>query len=69
MLAKIEKPKALESLHEILEQADALRVARGDLGVELPLESRAGQAEIHHARVAQGWQACVVVATQMLEIP
>jgi pyruvate kinase len=38
VLAKIEKPKALESLDGIIELSDALMVARGDLGVELPLE-------------------------------
>ncbi|HKD23139.1 MAG TPA: pyruvate kinase, partial [Rhizomicrobium sp.] len=42
VLAKIEKPKALESLAEILELSDALMVARGDLGVELPLEDVPG---------------------------
>jgi len=39
VLAKIEKPKALDWLTEILDLTDALMVARGDLGVELPLES------------------------------
>jgi pyruvate kinase len=39
VLAKIEKPKALDWLPEILDLTDALMVARGDLGVELPLES------------------------------
>ncbi len=42
-MAKIEKPKALERLDEILELADALMVARGDLGVELPLETVPGR--------------------------
>jgi len=36
VLAKIEKPAAVERLEEILELADAVMVARGDLGVELP---------------------------------
>ena len=39
VLAKIEKPKALEWLPEIIDLSDALMVARGDLGVELPLET------------------------------
>jgi pyruvate kinase len=66
VLAKIEKPKALESLGEILELSDALMVARGDLGVELPVESVPGiQKEITHAARIAGKP--VVVATQMLE--
>ena len=56
VLAKIEKPKALASLHGILELADALMVARGDLGVEMPLERVPGlQKQI--TRAAQGRQA------------
>src|SRR6201996_4047536 len=66
VLAKIEKPKALASLPEILELADALMVARGDLGVELPPEAVPGkQKEIVNAARKAGKP--VVVATQMLE--
>ena len=66
VLAKIEKPKALEYLSEILELADALMVARGDLGVELPLEMVPGwQKQI--TRAARKAGKPVVVATQMLE--
>src|ERR1041385_5317962 len=66
ILAKIEKPKALESIPEILELSDALMVARGDLGVELPLETVPGrQKEI--TRAARKLGKPVVVATQMLE--
>jgi pyruvate kinase len=66
VLAKIEKPKALESLAEIIELADALMVARGDLGVELPLEDVPGwQKRI--TRAARRAGKPVVVATQMLE--
>jgi pyruvate kinase len=66
VLAKIEKPKALSSLDEILELADALMVARGDLGVELPLEAVPGlQKKI--TRAARKAGKPVVVATQMLE--
>ncbi|MGA9794321.1 MAG: pyruvate kinase [Rhizomicrobium sp.] len=66
VLAKIEKPKALESLGQIIELSDALMVARGDLGVELPLESVPGrQKEI--TRAARKAGKPVVVATQMLE--
>ena len=38
MIAKLEKPQALENLIEIIDAFDAFMVARGDLGVELPLE-------------------------------
>src|SRR5271154_6038696 len=66
VLAKIEKPKALESLADILDLTDALMVARGDLGVELPLETVPGrQKEI--TRAARKAGKPVVVATQMLE--
>jgi pyruvate kinase len=66
LLAKIEKPAALERLEEILEQADAVMVARGDLGVELP---PAAVPPAQKRIVAQARQAGkpVVVATQMLE--
>ncbi len=66
VLAKIEKPQALERLDEIIELADALMVARGDLGVELPLEAvPAIQKRLTRAARAAGKP--VVVATQMLE--
>ena len=66
VLAKIEKPKALLCLDRILDLCDALMVARGDLGVELPLESVPGlQKEI--TRAARKAGKPVVVATQMLE--
>ncbi|MEQ1866146.1 MAG: pyruvate kinase [Micropepsaceae bacterium] len=66
VLSKIEKPAALERLHEIIELSDALMVARGDLGVELPIEQVPGrQKQITRAARAAGKP--VVVATQMLE--
>jgi pyruvate kinase len=65
-LAKIEKPKAIESLEGILELSDAVMVARGDLGVEMPLEAVPGlQKRI--TRAARKAGKPVVVATQMLE--
>jgi pyruvate kinase len=65
-LAKIEKPKAIESLEGILKESDALMVARGDLGVEMPLEAVPGlQKQI--VRAARKAGKPVVVATQMLE--
>jgi pyruvate kinase len=66
VLAKIEKPKALERLDEILDLADALMVARGDLGVELPLEAVPGKQK-QITRLARRAGKPVVVATQMLE--
>ena len=66
ILAKIEKPQAVSRLAEIMEQADSLMVARGDLGVEMPLESVPGiQKQITHAARRAGRP--VVIATQMLE--
>ena len=65
-LSKIEKPKAIESLDGILELSDALMVARGDLGVEMPLEAVPGlQKKI--VRAARRLGKPVVVATQMLK--
>jgi pyruvate kinase len=66
ILAKIEKPQALIHLDEIIDMADAIMVARGDLGVELPLEQVPGwQKRI--TRAARRAGKPVVVATQMLE--
>jgi pyruvate kinase len=66
VLAKIEKPQAIARLDEIIEVSDALMVARGDLGVEMPLEQVPGlQKRI--TRMARRYGKPVVVATQMLE--
>jgi pyruvate kinase len=66
ILAKIEKPQAVARLAEIIELSDALMVARGDLGVEMPLEAVPGiQKQI--TRAARKAGKPVVVATQMLE--
>lgn len=66
VLAKIEKPQALKRLDEIMEISDALMVARGDLGVEMPLERVPGiQKRI--TRGARRLGKPVIVATQMLE--
>ncbi len=66
LLAKIEKPAALDRLAEILEIADAVMVARGDLGVELPPE-RVPAAQKRIVAMARALGKPVVVATQMLE--
>ncbi len=65
-LAKIEKPKAIEWLPDILDLSDALMVARGDLGVELPVQEVPGQQK-YITRAARKAGKPVVVATQMLE--
>jgi pyruvate kinase len=66
VLAKIEKPQAITRLDEIIEISDALMVARGDLGVEMPVEKVPGlQKRI--TRLARRFGKPVVVATQMLE--
>jgi len=66
LLSKIEKPQAVARLAEIIEVSDALMVARGDLGVEMPLEAVPGiQKQITRACRKAGKP--VVVATQMLE--
>ncbi|MGH6778526.1 MAG: pyruvate kinase, partial [Bradyrhizobium sp.] len=66
IMAKIEKPQAIDRLPEILEASDALMVARGDLGVELPLE-RVPSLQKQMTRLARRAGKPVVVATQMLE--
>ena len=66
VMAKIEKPQAIARLEEILEVADAVMVARGDLGVEMPLERVPGLQKTI-TRLARRLGKPVVVATQMLE--
>ncbi|MEF2072867.1 pyruvate kinase [Consotaella aegiceratis] len=66
ILSKIEKPQAVRHLDEIISLSDAIMVARGDLGVEMPLEEVPGiQKRI--TRAARRAGKPVVVATQMLE--
>jgi pyruvate kinase len=66
VMAKIEKPQAVNRLAEILDLSDALMVARGDLGVEMPLEKVPG-VQKQMTRAARQAGKPVVVATQMLE--
>jgi len=66
VIAKIEKPQAVENLEEIVNAFDAIMVARGDLGVELPLE----QVPLVQKRCVAAARAAgkpVIVATQMLD--
>ena len=66
VMSKLEKPQAITRLDEIMEVSDALMVARGDLGVEMPLgKVPALQKQI--VRTARRLGKPVVVATQMLE--
>jgi pyruvate kinase len=66
ILSKIEKPQAVARLDDIIEMSDAIMVARGDLGVEMPIELVPGiQKRITRAGRRAGKP--VVVATQMLE--
>jgi pyruvate kinase len=66
VMAKIEKPQAVNRLDEILDLSDALMVARGDLGVEMPLEKVPG-VQKQMTRLSRRAGKPVVVATQMLE--
>ncbi len=66
IMTKLEKPQALDNLDSILAQSDAVMVARGDLGVELPPEE-VPLAQKRIVRAARRLGLPVVVATQMLE--
>jgi len=66
LIAKIEKPEALENLDAILEIVDGVMVARGDLGVELPPERVPAQQK-RIIRTANAHAKLVITATQMLE--
>jgi len=66
VMAKIEKPQAVKRLDDIMDLADGLMVARGDLGVEMPLEKVPG-VQKQMTRLGRATGKPVVVATQMLE--
>jgi pyruvate kinase len=66
VLAKIEKPQAVQNLQEIVDAFDGLMVARGDLGVEMPLE-RVPLVQKRAIRAAREAAKPVIVATQMLD--
>ena len=66
VIAKLEKPQAIESLEEIFDVADGVMVARGDLGVEMPPE-KVPVIQKHIIRRAAVWRKPVITATQMLE--
>jgi pyruvate kinase len=66
LIAKIEKPQAVQALPEVLDAFDGLMVARGDLGVELPLE-QVPMVQKRAIDLARDRARPVIVATQMLE--
>ncbi len=66
VIAKLEKPQAIENLDEIIDAFDGFMVARGDLGVEMPLEE-VPLVQKTIVRKARMWAKPVIVATQMLD--
>ena len=66
VIAKIEKPQAVNNLEQILQSFDAIMIARGDLGVELPLE-QVPLVQKNAIQLARQVGKPVIVATQMLE--
>ena len=66
IIAKIEKPEAIENIDEIIKAVDGLMVARGDLGVEMPLEELPEHQKMLIAK-AKVQRIPVIVATQMME--
>lgn len=66
LIAKIEKKEALENIHEIIDEVDGIMIARGDLGVELPVE----EVPVYQKtliEIANQRKKIVITATQMLE--
>lgn len=66
VIAKIEKPEAIENIDAIIDATDAIMVARGDLGVELPMEEVPGLQKII-VQKCRNLSKPVIIATQMLE--
>jgi len=66
VIAKLERPQAVEHLDAILSASDAVMVARGDLGLEMPLE-RVPRVQKEITRAARYHRIPVIVATQVLE--
>ena len=66
LIAKLERPEAIDGLDGVLDASDAVMVARGDLGLEMPLE-RVPRVQKEILRQARGRGVPVIVATQVLE--
>lgn len=66
VIAKIEKPQAVDNLQDIVDRFDGIMVARGDLGVEYPLEE-VPLVQKRAIELARRWAKPVIVATQVLE--
>ncbi|WP_346844246.1 pyruvate kinase [uncultured Rothia sp.] len=66
VIAKVEKPQAVENLQDIVDKFDGIMVARGDLGVEYPLEE-VPLVQKRAIELARRWAKPVIVATQVLE--
>jgi len=66
LIAKLERPQAVEHLDEILQCADGVMIARGDLGLEMPLE-RVPRVQKDITRRARAHKIPVILATQVLE--
>jgi pyruvate kinase len=66
LVAKLERPEAIAHLEEILQESDAVMVARGDLGLELPLE-QVPRIQKEITRRGRALKVPVIVATQVLE--
>ena len=66
VVAKIEKPEAIANIKEIIKASDAIMIARGDLGVEVPIEKLPGLQKMIIAKCIQKAKP-VIVATQMME--
>jgi len=66
IVAKIEKPEALDDIQDIIKETDAVMVARGDLGVELPMQN-VPLAQKKIVRLSLKYAKPVIIATQMME--
>lgn len=66
IIAKIEKPQALKAIEEIIDETDGIMIARGDLGVEIPME-QVPMEQKKMIRLCQKRGIPVIVATQMME--